>query len=257
MICYLCRSTIEDGQYYFDGHEVQVCKPCFMESRRCFICRFPGQKLVDVQGLGLECEFCRENLVGEESDLENIIHPFFSYLGQFGHTTMPHPRFIWCDLAELRELQSGVERPPEEFIDDFLRYCYPVYHRAGGYHLLRRMTKETFVVYTIVQFASADIAERFELNELAGNSPFHTLARGWCHWVGYEASKRLGYDLERRQLRKWPELGAQGEFERWEKMAHFKKPPEMVEFLNANLNALARKHLDSQRNNQSVGNGPR
>ncbi|MCZ6747847.1 MAG: hypothetical protein O7D96_01050 [SAR324 cluster bacterium] len=243
MHCYICRNAIEDGAFHYNDHGFQVCKPCFLNSGRCFICRFPGKKLVEVPGLGLECEFCRGNVIGQGDDLVEIIAPFFAYLSQFGHQPILHPDFAWTERTALREMQTAESLRQEEFIDDFLRYCYPVYYRAGAFHLLYRMTKSMFVVHGIVQFAAADLARRFGLDDLAGRSPFHTLARGWAHWVGFEAAKRLGYDLERRQLRKWPELGGQGEFQRFEKMAYFKKPKDMSAFLMANLNPLARKHL--------------
>ena len=253
MICYLCRAAIEDGAYFYSDHGVDVCKPCFAESPRCFVCRFPGKKLEQVAGLGSECEFCRESLVREGDNLAEIVQPLFTYLAQFGHEAIPDPQFVWSDWNSLREMQSQVNQPPPEFIDDFLRYSYPVYHHDEKFYLLRRMTKATLTVYTIVQFASADIAWNRELPDLAANSPFHTLARGWCHWIGYEAAQRLGYDLERRQMRKWPELGLQGEFERWEKMARFKPRREMVGFFKANLNALARKHLDKRAQSSTTG----
>lgn len=243
MHCYLCRSEIEDGQFFYNDHGVQVCKPCFLESERCFVCRFPGRKLRQVEGLGLECEFCRDTLIGEGSDVEEIVKPAFAYLAQFGHRPIERLRFVFTDRTGLREMQVSAGVPPEQFIDDFLRYAYPVFYREGQFHLLRRMSRPTFVVYAIVQFAAAGIARRYELPHLLGATPFHTLARGWCHWLGFEAAKRLGYDLERRQLRKWPELGLQGEFERWQKMSRFNKPREMLAFLVPNLNALARKHL--------------
>ena len=105
------------------------------------------------------------------------------------------------------------------------------------------MTSATFVPYVIVQLAAADLASRFHQPSLAGNTPFHTFARGWCHWLGYEAARRLGFDLERRQLRKWPELGAQGEFERWERRAQINTPAKLLTYFRATLPALAKKNL--------------
>jgi len=243
MHCYLCRSPIQDGQYHYNDHGVQVCKPCFLEARRCFICRFPGKKIIDVPGLGAECEFCRGKLVHEGDDLEQIIAPFLAYVSQFGHGAAPHPRFVWTDRVVLRQMQTDVAVRQEDFIDDFLRFSYPVFHRAGAFHLLPRLTKPSFVVYTIIQLVAADLASRQGLADLTGNTPFHAHARGWAHWIGSEAAQRLGYELERRQLRKWPELGLQGDFERFEKMAHFKKPREMAAYFAAHAAALARRHL--------------
>jgi len=242
MQCYLCRSPIAPGQYHYNDHGVQVCKPCFLEAPRCFICRFPGKKVIEVPGLGPECEFCRGQLIGAGTDLEPIITPFFQFVSQFGHRAAPHPEFAWTDRLTLRGMQQAPKRD-EPFIDDFLRYSYPVFHRAGAFHLLPRMTKPTFVVYTIVQLVSADLSARYELPDLLGYTPFHLLARGWAHWIGLEAATRLNYDLERRQLRKWPELGAKGDFERFEKMSPFKKPGELAVYFFANLQQLARKHL--------------
>ena len=113
----------------------------------------------------------------------------------------------------------------------------------GSFLVLRRMTRPTFVVYSVVQLAAGHISANYALPGLAGRSPFHTFTRGWCHWLGYEAARLLGYDLERRQLRKWPELGAQGEFERWERMSRVNRPSKMLNYFNAHLSVLAKKHL--------------
>ena len=241
MICYLCGSVIPEDQPFYNGHEQQVCKPCFKETPRCFVCRFPGKQMEEVEGLGGECEFCRGKLVAEGDGLGPILQPLAPFLAGFGLTAPPEPRYEWVSLRALREMQTEADLPPIEFVDDFLRYCYPVYYKDGAFHCLKRMTKATFIVYALIQLAAADIAQRYGQPHLRGNSPFHTFARGFCHWVGYEAAGRLNYDLERRQLRKWPELGAMGEFERWESMARFNKTPKIVAFFRANLSEMGRR----------------
>ena len=120
MICYLCGAAIEDGAYFYSDHGMHVCKPCFAESPRCFVCRFPGKKLEEVAGLGSECECCRESLVREGDNLAEIVQPMFTYLAQFGHQAIPDPQFVWSNWNSLREMQSQVNQPPPEFIDDFL-----------------------------------------------------------------------------------------------------------------------------------------
>ena len=243
MICYQCRNVIPEDEPFYNDYEQYVCKPCFLEAERCFICRFPGNKMQEVEGLGLECEFCQGKLVQEDTDLEPLVEPLRSFLLPFGFKVPERPRWVWTDRLELRNLQTDADLPPDKFIDDFLQYCYPVYHHEHQFHLLRRMTRPTFVVYSTVQLASGDLAGRYALPDLAGKTPFHTFARGWCHWLGYEAARLLGYDLERRQLRKWPELGAQGEFDRWERMSRVNKPAKMVTYFKGNLNHLVKTHL--------------
>ncbi len=245
MICYLCGSVIPEDQPFYNDYEKQVCKPCFKDAPRCYVCRFPGKQLEEVEGLGAECEFCRGNLIAEATDLEALVEPLTPFLGGFGLTAPTAPRYEWVSRQALRDMQTQADLPPDAFIDDFLRHCYPVYYNDGALHCLRRMTKPTFIVYALIQLGVADIAARYRLPHLGGNSPFHTFARGFCHWVGYEAAGRLNYDLERRQLRKWPELGAQGEFERWESMARFKKTPKIVGFFKANLSAMGRRQFQN------------
>lgn len=243
MICYQCHDKIEDDQPFYNDYEKYVCKPCFGEAKRCFICRFPGNDLQEISGLGLECEFCRGNIVDESSDLDELTQPLKAFLLPFG-VRPPEPlHWIFTDRLELRALQGDADLPPEEFIDDFLRYSYPVFHHEGRQYLLKRMTKPAFVVYTVIQLASGDLAGRFAQSNLVGHTPFHTFTRGWCHWLGYEAARLLGYDLEWRQLRKWPELGAQGEFERWERMSRVNHPAKMLTHLKATLPSLVKKHL--------------
>ena len=244
MICYKCQAPIPDGEPHYNGHDKSVCKPCFNDSRRCFVCRFPGMDLQNVAGLGLECEFCRGSLVAEGADLKPLFPPLIAFLKTYG-IQPPEPfRFVWDDLKSLREMQTDADLPPAEFIDDFLRHAYPVYYRDGRYHLLRRMTRETFVVYMIIQMAVADLAVRYGQQDLSKRNPFHTFARGFSHWLGYEAAARLGYDLERRQLRKWPELGGMGEFERWQRMAEVNPPAKVLGFFRASLGPLSRKYLE-------------
>ena len=100
------------------------------------------------------------------------------------------------------------------------------------------------MAYMVVQMGVADIARRYDLPDLAQRTPFHTFTRGWCHWLGYEAANLLKYDLEKRQLKKWPELGGMGEFDRWERMSKLNTTKKMVSFFRASLGPLARKHLE-------------
>ncbi len=243
MICYRCGSTFADDQPFYNGHDVVVCKPCFLEAQRCFICRFPGRELHPVAGLGLECEFCRGKILAEGDPLQESLPPIAAFLAAFGCKADPAPQFEWSDRAALRALQTQADLPPEQFMDDFLRYAYPVYYADARFHLLRRMTRPTFVAYMAIQMAVAHVATTFRVPNLAGKSPFHTAAQGWCHWIGYEAAAALKFDQERRQLRRWPELGLQGEFDRWEAMARVNKPAKVVAHFWATIGPLARKHL--------------
>ena len=243
MICYLCGSVIPEDQPFYNDYEKRVCKPCFKDAPRCFVCRFPGKQLQAVEGLGNECEFCRGNLIAEGGELGPVLEPLAPFLAGFGLTPPAEPRYLYMAWQELRDMQTDADLPPVEFIDDFLRYCYPVYYDQGRLHCLKRMTKPTFIVHALIQLGVADIAGRYGLPNLRGNSPFHTFARGFCHWVGYEAAGRLQYDLENRQLRKWPELGAQGDFKRWESTARFNKTPKIVGFFQANLSTMGRRQF--------------
>lgn len=247
MRCYLCGHVIPEDQPFYHDHDHHVCKPCFqvleMVGQRCFICRFPGRHLRKVEGLGLECEFCRGHVIDDDTAPAPLIAPVLPYLAQFGVTPAELPPFQRTDVATLRAMQTQADLPPAAFIDDFLRYCYPVFHDRGTVYLLRRMTPPTFVVYAIVQLAAAHVAEAFAEPNLHGATPFHAFARGWCHWIGYEAASRLSYDLERRQLRKWPELGGQGDFERFRAMTQHNRMGKINAHFRANLRALARKHL--------------
>ncbi len=247
MHCYLCGTSIPDGDPFYNDHGQQVCKPCFLAAPRCYVCRFPGRAMQLVEGLGGECEFCRGNLVAEGMELGPMLQPLRGFLAHF-EVAAPtgaagEPVFRWTDRLQLRHMQTSEDLPPDAFMDDFLRYCYPVYYKRGEFFLLKRMTKPTFVVHALIQLAAAHLAREFGLESLAGRSPFHTYVRGWCHWVGYEAAGLLKYELEQRQLKKWPELGAQGEFSRWEALARTTPAPKVNASFRANLGALAKRHL--------------
>lgn len=244
MICYLCNTPIPDEEPFYNDYEKFVCKPCFAEAPRCFICRFPGKTMEDIAGLGKECEFCRGNLIAEGMDLEVVFAPLRSFIKPFGFRGDAEFEVAWTDRLALRELQTAADLPREEFIDDFLIYSYPIYYHGGSMHLLRRMTKPTLIAYGIVQLAAAELAVEYAQPDLAGDSEFHRFTRGWCHWIGYEAAQRLGYDLEHRQLRKWPELKMQGDFERWKSMTRFNTAAKMVTLFKSTAPVLARKHLE-------------
>ena len=243
MICYRCGNEFADDQPFYNAYNVVVCKPCFLEGPRCFVCRFPGKEMKEVSGLGPECEFCRGNLLAEGDSPGEGLAPIMAYLAAFGCKAPDSLRFQWTDREALRTMQTQADLPPDVFMDDFLRFAYPVYYKDGSFHLLRRMTRPTFVVYMVVQMAVAHVSRQFGLPNLAGKSPFHTAAQGWCHWVGYEAAAALKYDLERRQLRKWPEMGLQGEFDRWEGMAKVHRPPKVAQHFWATIGAAAKKHV--------------
>ncbi|HEX7926713.1 MAG TPA: hypothetical protein VF678_03915 [bacterium] len=243
MMCYRCGNEFADDQPFFNAYDVVVCKPCFLEGPRCFVCRFPGKDMEAIAGLGPECEFCRGKILAEGENLAESLPPIMAYIGAYGCKAPSAPQFMWTDRQALRDMQTQADLPQDVFMDDFLRFAYPVYYKDGKFHLLRRMTRPTFVVYMVVQMAVAHVAGQFRLSNLAGKSPFHTAAQGWCHWIGYEAAGALKYDLERRQLRKWPELGAQGEFDRWEAMARVQRPPKVAQHFWATIGALAKKHL--------------
>ncbi len=241
MICYLCGSPIPEDQPFYSDHGQFVCKPCFKDAPRCFICRFPGKSLQPVPGLGDECEFCRGRVIAEGMDVGSVLDPLRPFLQPFGLRGDARPRIAWSDRETLRALQTKQDLPPAAFIDDFLRFCYPVFYREGALHLLRRMTKPTLVVYGLMNLAAAEIAAELGQPHLAGRDEERAFARGWCHWIGAQAAERLDYALESRQLRKWPELGAQGDFERWVSMARFNATPKMVRFFKANLKAMRRR----------------
>ncbi len=241
MTCYLCNSTIPGDQPFYNDYEKYVCKPCFKDAPRCFTCRFPGRKLDQVEGLGLECEFCQGQVIAEGADVAAIIDPLRPFLQPFGLRGTAKPEWKWTDRLEIRAMQTGEDLPPDEFIDDFLRFCYPVIYRDGALHALRRLTKPTLIVYGLVQLAAAEIAAQTGQRDLFGKDEVLAFSRGWCHWIGFQAAQRLGYDLEHRQMRKWPELGGQGDFDRWISMARFNKPAKMVDFFRANLLAMSRR----------------
>ena len=154
-----------------------------------------GNRWEEVEGLGMEGEVCRGGLVMEGSDMETMVAPLRSFLLPFGFKVPDKIRWVWTDCQELRALQTDADLPPDDFIDDFLRYCYPVYYHEGAYHLLRRMTKPTFIAYAVVQLAAGDLPGRDALPDLAGKSPLPTFRPGCFHRLSHALPRPLGHDL--------------------------------------------------------------
>ena len=244
MICYLCGTGIPEDQPFYNDYEQYVCKPCFLDARRCWVCRFPGKQMQEVEGLGAECEFCRKHLISDTDNPADLLQPATPFLTTYGLEVPADPKFHFVDRKELREMQTSADLPDDEFIDDYLQHAYPIYYRKGRLHCLRRMTRSTVITYGIIQLAAASICGRLGLASLDGEEPLPMFARGYCHFLGYDAAERLNFDLERRQLRKWPSSRLQGDFDQWQAMARFRPPSYLAAYFRSHANVLMRKHHD-------------
>ena len=242
MICYLCGTGIPEDHPFYNDYDRFVCKPCFLDARRCWVCRFPGKAMEDVEGLGPECEFCRERLIREGDDLAEILVPAAPFLQTYGLEPPARNHYQFVDRTTLRQMQTKADVADEEFIDDFLLNAYPVFYRDGRHHCLRRMTRSTVIAYGIVQLAAAAVCGKTGLKGLEGDTPLHHFARGYCHFIGFDAAARLKYDLEWRQMRKWPANRLQGDFHQWQAMARFRSPSYMAEYFRSHISVLMRKH---------------
>ncbi len=243
--CHACHQPIpEDSPYYF-GHGRKVCKPCTKDSPQCFLCRFP-ERVEQVPGLGPLCGFCEPKALNKDSDLESALDPLKKYLSQFGHEPTVHPQLVWLDWNVLLGMQIRETSTPFaiRFIDEYLHYAYPLYHLKRRIYVIPRIHSPLFMVHMASQLAAANICERFQVSHLlAENTPFHRLARGWCHWIGLRTAEVLKYEAETKQLKRWPENHLPGDFSKFLGMSEFRKPLELRTYAHTQMESLALKCL--------------
>ncbi len=243
--CYLCNKSIpEDAPHYAD-YGKKVCKPCFKDAPRCFMCRFPNA-VETVRGLGNVCEFCSSENLSSKSDLSKMLKPLTAFIGQLGHNTPDKPKMMWVDWKVLLGMQIQESRTqfPVEFLDEMINYCYPVYHLKARLYLTPRLHPQWFMPYVAGQLVAADLCERYQIAHLLeAETPFHRLARGWSHWVTWQTARTLKYEKIAKQLKRKPINHLRGDFEKLLSMSDFRKSDEIRSYVEQNLAQLAKKCL--------------
>ncbi len=242
--CYLCAEKIWSGTSFYSDHGKEVCQKCFKDAKsRCFTCRFPHIKEKISSSVGI-CEFCVEGNINSKTDLKPLLQPLGSFLKKYNHRAASSPAFMWVDWRLIlgMQIESG-QNPSIKFLDELVRDCYPIFFLKGKYYIIPSIPRQWFMVYMAGQFATADLCKRFGLHHLKGDTPFHEMARGWCHWVSFNTARVLKYKAEAKTLSRYPGIEITGAFSKFVAMAEFRKPQEIIEFAHQNLDQFAKRYL--------------
>lgn len=242
MRCYLCEKTIPAWMSHYADYGKTVCQECFAEADRCFLCRFP-QSVVRLPNFGHVCGFCQEDLVDEKSDLAPLVAPLKTFLAQYKHPIEELPKFQWMDWNLVMGMQR--EEPPPvkiKFFDEFLHFAYPIFFMKGKLYCIRSIPRAHFMAHLAGQLAAFDLCQTYRQPHLLGNNPFVQRARGWCHWVAHSTAGVLKYKKVAKQLSRWPEQ-FEGDFQKYQAMAEFRKPKEIIALTHGTLKEYSRKYL--------------
>lgn len=242
MECYLCKKNIPSWMSHYADYDKTVCQECFAEADRCFLCRFP-HSVEKVPSLGHLCEFCQESVISSQSDTTALLTPLYRFLEQHGHPIKKEPVIQWMDWNLILGMQTQ-DAPPQKikFLDEFLRYGYPVFYLKGKIYLIHRISQQHFLPHMAGQMAAAQICEQYQRPHLQGNTPFDQLARGWCHWIAFSTAKVLKYPKIQKELKRWPEQHEE-HAQKFYAMAEFRKPKELVAYARTSLKDYASRYL--------------
>lgn len=244
MRCYLCQCVIPEEAPHFSGHGKTVCKKCFKDAHRCFLCRFP-QYEEHIRGLGYICEFCYPETLHKDSDLASFLEPLEVFLSRLRHKITETPQIQWVDRNILLGMQLQGRKPDYgiEFLDEYLHYCYPVYYLKKRFYIMPRIPHQLFMAHMAGQLAAADLCNKYDLPHLLDHNGFARFARGWVHWVSYSTATILKYTDIQKQLSRWPETIFPDEFSKFLNMSEFRKPEEITIFAHRTLKQYAQKYL--------------
>ncbi|MCP4752694.1 MAG: hypothetical protein GY866_17545 [Proteobacteria bacterium] len=244
MTCFVCQAKIWSGASHYADHGKVVCQNCFKDAKvRCFTCRFPH---IDgtIVGLGGICRFCRKGNIGRAADLNPLLKPLNGLLKNHKHRVVSPVDIQWLDWRVILGMQMDDMRVLNvKFFDELIRHCYPVFYLKEKFYVIPSIPQQWFLTYMSGQLAAADLCQKYDLPHLLGNSPFHLLARGWCHWISYNTARLLKFKKAVKFLDRFPESELSGDSSKFVAMTEFRKPKEIIDFGQQNLKKFAKKYL--------------
>lgn len=243
MVCYLCQKKIWPGVSYYEDHGQKVCQNCFKDAKiRCFTCRFPRIQET-VFGLGGICQFCQKGNLSKKTDLNPLLQPLIPFIKRYNHKLISPLNIQWFDWKLILGMQVGERQYEIKFFNELIRYCYPVYFLKERMYVIPSIPQQWFMPYMAGQLVAADLCKKYSLSHLQGDSPFHQLARGWCHWVAYMTARVLKYKKIAKFLSRFPESDLVGTFPKFLAMTEYRNPKEVIDFAQKNLKDYGRKYL--------------
>ncbi|MDH3382369.1 MAG: hypothetical protein OEL54_06655 [Flavobacteriaceae bacterium] len=242
--CFICDKVVLSEMSHYADYGKVVCQSCFKDSKiRCFICRFPKVQEI-LPDLGGVCEFCNDSLISRDTELESMIKPLMVFVKSFNHQIVDTPNFKWIDWKIILGMQKqNFDLKKIHFFDELIQYCYPVFYMNKTIFVIPKIKREWFMPYLAGQIVAKDLCEKYQLPHLIGNSPFHQLARGWCHWIILNTAQALKFKQVEKKVNRFPDPDLMGNFFKFQAMTEFRKHAEVIEFGHKNLEAYAGKYL--------------
>jgi hypothetical protein len=242
--CYICGGKIFVGASHYSDHGEKVCQPCFAAAKdRCFSCRFP-QIEGKIVGFGGICRFCLKDNVNKTTDLNPILQSLRPFLKNHRQQLVAPLDIHWLDWRVVLGMQQFEPKLPDvKFFDELIRHGYPIFYLKDRLYIIPSLSRRYFVSFLTGQLTAADLCRQYGLKHLLDNTPFHRLARGWCHWIALSTARVLKYNDVVKTLSRFPETGLTGDFSKFLAMAEFRKPKEIIDFSHLNLKKFARKYL--------------
>ena len=228
--CFLCGKDIWPDMSRYEDHGKSVCQICFKDAvKRCFFCGFPKVDLSSSSETAY-CEFCKDNIISKNDDISQFISPLKSFLAHFKVTSPDLKNLLHVNWNLILGMQLEQNRAGSiKNFNDLLQKCYPIYHLKGKIYVLNQIPSKWLLPLIAIQASSAYYCQKFKLNHLKGDTPFHTYVRGWCHYIGYFTAKTLKYSEIAKTLEKFPQNESKGDFQKFLGMSEFRAPKEMIE----------------------------
>lgn len=243
--CFLCEKDIWPNMSRYEDHGKSVCQTCFKDAkRRCFFCGFP-----EVESSSLSetpcCRFCSDKLISTNGDISQFISPLKSFLSHF---KISYPNFDslihvnWNLILGMQMEQDKIGNIKN--FKELMQVCYPIYHLKGKIYILKQIPSQWLLPLLATQVSSAYYCQKFGLNHLKGETPFHTYLQGWCHYIGYFTAKTLKYAEVAKAFEKFPQ-NSRGDFLKFQAMSEFRSPKEMIEIAISTIVQFHKRYIKS------------
>lgn len=242
-LCYFCSEDIGFSSSHYEGQDEFVCQKCYqLIKRRCFLCGFPVKAAPAAKDP--ICSFCESKQL-QTAQIESAYSTLTAYLQKFS-ISLPEEklnflRMDWKIIAGMQtkeDLTGKINR-----INQMVSHVYPVLWMKERFYTIPGINLEWFLPYFTIQLVKKDLCLKYKLADLNGQSPFHLIARGWAHWIGWFTAKNLKYTEPELLLRRFENPDIAGDFTKLQAIAEYREIPDLIRYAQENLNTFSQKYL--------------